>query len=118
MFGFLFGNRGKQGAKYRFQESENHLSNQQVLTATVIVTANNKRVDASLSKNGKFYKLLLTEKSDRRSIRFEQMDFDSLEKIDRYLRSNTQFILSDFKCQKVEPIKRLYDESTFDPTIL
>lgn len=68
------------------------------------------RYDASLSKVGRYYKLLVTSKSGSDSIRFFQRDFFTIEELEDYLREKTVFLITDFKLTAVPAVN-------FDPLI-
>ncbi len=101
------------------KKSEQALNENYVLKATLIDIEHDSdeesiRYDASLVKVGKFYKLMITQKDDSETIRFDQKDFDSWDKIDHYLLAETGFLITDFKRKKVEIVSA--DNELFDRT--
>jgi len=107
----LFGMGSSKRKNLEFiKKSEQALNENCVLKATLIDIEQDSdteliRYDASLVKVGKFYKLMITQKDDCKRIRFNQLDFDSWDKIDDYLLAETGFLITDFKRKKVELVK-------------
>jgi len=78
---------------------DNMLSENQLLQATLVEKIDDCsiiRFDASISKIGKFYKFILTKKTDNQSIKYTQKDFFSAAELNEYIATETSFLITDF----------------------